>query len=146
MVAQLINFSTGNLVVNNYQVLLYQRLGVTGGIPVLLIMFWNRVGLWGNVTSAFMHNMSYARESFPGDDSAGSALSLFDQFAGTALFVAVSPSRFAAIGWKFYFVFLCPCTMDTKCLSLEEIDEIFGDLVAVHLMDVNKDQMEQLER
>lgn len=34
----------------------------------------------------------------------------------------------------------------TKGLSLEEIDELFGDPVAVHLTDANKDQMEELER
>ncbi|KAF2790363.1 general substrate transporter [Melanomma pulvis-pyrius CBS 109.77] len=220
MGSQLINVSTGNLVVNNYQVSLYQRLGIQGGIPILLIAFWNVVGMWGNTTSAFfimdkygrkgfymlgiagcgmslifeaaltkyyvetgssnrvglgfgvffiflyvvfysscMDNQQYVicSEVFPMETRGlGVALSLFGQFAGTALFVGVAPTSFAAIGWKFYLVFICLCTIniiivwrfypETKGLSLEEIDELFGDPVAVHLTDANKDQMEELER
>ncbi|KAF2250929.1 general substrate transporter [Trematosphaeria pertusa] len=220
MGSQLINVGTGNLVVNNYQVSLYQRLGVKGAIPILLIAFWNCVGMWGNTTSAFFIMDKYGRKPFymlgiagcgvslifeaaltkyyvqTGSDNKvglgfgvffiflyvafysscmdnqqyvicsevfpmetrglGVALSLFGQFAGTALFVGVAPTSFAAIGWKFYMVFVCLCIVnviivwrfypETKGLSLEEIDELFGDPVAVHLTDANKDQMEELER
>lgn len=197
MGSQLINVSTGNLVVNNYQVSLYQRLGVQGGIPILLIAFWNVVGMWGNTTSAFfimdkygrkgfymlgiagcgislifeaaltkyyvetgssnrvglgfgvffiflyvvfysscMDNQQYVicSEVFPMETRGlGVALSLFGQFAGTALFVGVAPTSksltllaygiggsrsankktgFAAIGWKFYLVFICLCIIN----------------------------------
>ncbi|KAE8451785.1 hypothetical protein EG329_002625 [Mollisiaceae sp. DMI_Dod_QoI] len=220
MGAQLINCFTGNLVVNNYQVSLYQRLGVTGGIPILLIAFWNCVGMWGNTTSAFflmdrfgrkpfymigiagcgiclafeaaltkifvqsgsdnkvglgfgvffiflyvffyascMDNQQYVicSEVFPMESRGlGVALSLFGQFAGTALFVGVAPTSFASIGWKFYLIFIILCAIDlvvvwklfpeTKGLSLEEIDALFGDPVAVHLTDANNEQMAELEK
>ena len=53
------------------------------------------------------------------------------------VFVSLCVINFFIV-WRFY--------PETKGLSLEEIDELFGDPVAVHLTDANKEQMGELEK
>jgi MFS family permease len=106
MGSQLINVGTGNLVVNNYQVSLYQRLGVTGGIPILLIAFWNCVGIWGNTTSAFFIMDKYGRKPFYMIGIAGCGISLIFEAALTKYFVETGSSNRVGLGFGVFFIFL----------------------------------------
>ncbi|KAL9064026.1 MAG: hypothetical protein Q9161_009131 [Pseudevernia consocians] len=125
----------------------------------------NKVGLGFGTFFIFFYVVFYATfidaqqyvivsEAFPMEfRSIGVALSLFAQTAAAALFVGVAPVSFTHIGWKFYLVFICldVCTFtmvwvffpETKGLSLEEINELFGDPVAVH---ITHDQEEDLDK
>ncbi|KAI9808853.1 MAG: hypothetical protein M1827_007176 [Pycnora praestabilis] len=127
----------------------------------------NNVGLGFGTFFIFLFVVFYATcidaqqyvivsETFPMEfRSIGVALSLFAQTSAAALFVGVAPVSFSSIGWKFYLVFIClDCVTfsvvwiffpETKGLSLEEINELFGDPVAVHLTDADKQQAEDLE-
>lgn len=115
----------------------------------------NKTGLGFGVFFIFLYVVFYATmidaqqyvivsETYPMEfRSIGVAVSLACQFAGAALFVGVAPTSFEHIGWKFYLVFIClDCLTftlvwlkfpETKGLSLEEIGELFGDPVAVHI-------------
>ena len=106
MGSQLINVSTGNLVVNNYQVSLYQRLGVQGGIPILLIAFWNVVGMWGNTTSAFFIMDKYGRKGFYMLGIAGCGISLIFEAALTKYYVETGSSNRVGLGFGVFFIFL----------------------------------------
>ena len=63
--------------------------------------------------------------------------------------LADADAAFNHIGWKFYLVFICLdiCTFtlvflvfpETKGLSLEEMNVLFGDDVAVKLVDARTD-------
>ncbi|OAL26939.1 hypothetical protein AYO22_03883 [Fonsecaea multimorphosa] len=68
------------------------------------------------------------------------------------VYLQVSATAFANIGWKFYLVFICAATVgatglyfllpETSGIPLEEMAKIFGvtDQVAVYLKDVHVDQ------
>ncbi|CAF9936030.1 hypothetical protein IMSHALPRED_010435 [Imshaugia aleurites] len=125
----------------------------------------NRVGLGFGTFFIFSYVVFYATfidaqqyvivsEAFPMEfRSIGVALSLFAQTAAAALFVGVAPTSFTHIGWKFYLVFICldVCTFtmvwvvfpETKGLSLEEINELFGDPVAVHITHDQEDDLDK---
>jgi hypothetical protein len=75
------------------------------------------------------------------------AWSLVGTFLSTLIYVEAAPTALANIKWRYYIIFViltlinilityfwCP---ETKGLSLEEINERFGDDVVVHLADVN---------
>ncbi|KAF6228525.1 hypothetical protein HO133_008255 [Letharia lupina] len=125
----------------------------------------NKVGLGFGTFFIFFYVVFYATfidaqqyvvvsEAFPMEfRSIGVALSLFAQTAAAALFVGVAPVSFTHIGWKFYLVFICldVCTFtlvwvffpETKGLSLEEINELFGDPVAVHITHDQEDDLDK---
>lgn len=68
-------------------------------------------------------------------------------FLSTLIYVEAAPTALANIQWRYYIVFICLTLLniiilciwcpETKGLSLEEINERFGDEVVVHLADVN---------
>ncbi|KAF2182045.1 hypothetical protein K469DRAFT_691654 [Zopfia rhizophila CBS 207.26] len=101
MSAQLINLGTGNLVVNNYQVPLCQRLGVKGGILILLITFCNCVGMLGNMMSAFFIIDKYGRRPFYMLGIAECGISLVLEAALTKYYVETG----AVIRWDWDFGF-----------------------------------------
>jgi MFS family permease len=115
--------------------------------------------LWFSSTSDATSYI-YASEIFPTPLRAkGLAVSVSGLFVATIIFLQVAPTAFAAIGWKYYLVFLflttvigifiyfcypeviltphSLCCLDTNhCfssqtnqLSLEQIGELFGDKV-----------------
>ncbi|KAN0098393.1 general substrate transporter [Hyaloscypha variabilis] len=209
-----------NLVMNNYQVHIYNQLGLNGGIPILLLAIWNVFGMLGNMNGAiilmdrfgrknvfmlgiastaaclaaeaaltkyfvqtgstnrvglgfgvffiFLYVVFFAScmdaqqyvivsETFPMEfRSIGVAISLAAQYCAAALFVGVAPISFANIGYLFYVVFVCldVCTFlfvwkfipEMKGLSLEEINELFGDPVAVHITHADKKETEEIDR
>ncbi|RFU27075.1 hypothetical protein B7463_g9270, partial [Scytalidium lignicola] len=186
-----------NLVMNNYQITIYNQLGVKGGIPILLLAIWNVFGMLGNLTGAVLFMDRFGRkkifmlgvastaaclaaeaaltkyfvqtnstnriglgfgvffiffyvvffascmdpqqyviasETFPMEfRSIGVAISLAAQYCAAALFVGVAP-----IIWKFI--------PEMNGLTLEEINELFGDPVAVHITHHDKADDEELER
>lgn len=82
----------------------------------------------------------YASEIFPTPLRAkGLAVSISGLFIATIIFLQTAPTAFAAVGWKFYIVFIacssvicvfiwavCP---ETRQRPLEEIAELFGETV-----------------
>ncbi|KAK6604249.1 hypothetical protein H4I95_06152 [Botrytis cinerea] len=194
--------SSGVLVINNYQITLYEGLGITGWKALLLFgvytswaatMNWvnallldrfGRVkvmtfGMLGAVVAIscetamvarfagtnnvvgngfgvlflflfitfFAGGMDaacyvYASEIFPTWMRAqGIAFSVCGLFCGTLVYTGSAPDAFAAVGWKYYLVFVfvplaCVAFIwfvlpETSGLSLEEIGVLFGDHVVV---------------
>lgn len=76
-------------------------------------------------------------------------------FLSTIPFLEAAPTAFAAIGWKFYLVFILLTAINatiiflffpgTRGLSLEDINEIFGEEVAIHLSDVSNSENKIVE-
>ena len=90
----------------------------------------------------------YCSEIFPTHiRSQGMAWSIVGTFLSTLIYVEAAPTALANIQWRYYIVFICLTLLnitilvfwcpETKGLSLEEINEKFGDEVVVHLADVN---------
>ncbi|KAJ6115470.1 hypothetical protein N7486_001248 [Penicillium sp. IBT 16267x] len=198
--------STGANVIYVYIVSLYQNLGLTGGIPLILGASYvtvatlanfggallldkvgrkplliiglagcmlsvcletamiasfagttNHAGLAMGVLFSFCFiifygggidvvGYVYCSEIFPTHiRSQGVAWSLFGTFISVLVYVEAAPTALANITWKYYIIFICLtiCNIlilyfwcpETKGLSLEEINAIFGDEVAVQLGD-----------
>lgn len=83
----------------------------------------------------------YASEIFPTHLRArGLSISLAGLFLASLAFTQGASSAFAAIGWKYYLIFLVLSAImvgiiyfffpETKGLSLEEMSRVFGDPVA----------------
>ncbi|KAK5165368.1 uncharacterized protein LTR77_008897 [Saxophila tyrrhenica] len=201
---QFIAQSTGTLVVANYQVLLYNGLGLYGSLPLLLYsayLSWaafmnyvaalivDRVGrvrmlaigfvgciitlsLFTAMVAEFAESENkvgqgfavfflfafvgfyggcvdavswiYCSEIFPTHARArGFSISVATFLGAALVYTQVAPIAFAQVDWKFYLLFILvtavgtPIFMhyspETKGLALEEISELFGDQVAVHL-------------
>ncbi|KAH0831568.1 putative MFS sugar transporter [Fonsecaea pedrosoi] len=198
--------NAGILVINNYNVLIYQSLGLKGSMPLLLAAAWNTVGLIANVLGAFISDRigrrwamvygfggtvacftvatgligSYSNtgskdmaiavtvflflyvlgygtfidpntftvvsEIFP-THIRGQAvgISLCGLFLCDTLWLELLPTAQAAIGWKYYLVFMCLGIVhtvvqyfflpETAGLALEEIDQLFGKEPVAHLDD-----------
>ncbi|KAF5609428.1 major facilitator superfamily transporter [Fusarium subglutinans] len=80
----------------------------------------------------------YASEIFPTPVRAkGLSISVSGLFFATIIFTTAAPTAFAAIGWKFYLVFIGTTSIiiayayatfpETSKMSLEDIQELFGD-------------------
>ncbi|KAF9698416.1 hypothetical protein EKO04_003944 [Ascochyta lentis] len=208
---QCIAQSTGVLVVNNYQVLLYNGLGLHGSIPLLLYAFYNSwaafmnwvnslildrfgririmmVGLigcalslscftamvaqYGGTTNKVGNGFGvfflylfvtfyggsmdassyvYCAEIFPTPIRAqGVGFSVMGLFMMTLIYTQAAPTAFAAVGWRYYLVFiiiplsgvwfLANMLPETRLLSLEEISKLFGDEVALDLTQMTEER------
>ncbi|OAP65620.1 hypothetical protein AYL99_01592 [Fonsecaea erecta] len=84
----------------------------------------------------------YSSEIFPTHLRAkGLSVSLAGLFLASLTYTQAASSAFAAIGWRYYLLFLCLSAVmvviiyfffpETKGLSLEEMSRVFGDPVAV---------------
>ena len=82
----------------------------------------------------------YASEIFPTPERAkGMAISISGLFCATTIFLSAAPTAFAAIGWKYYIVFVIYTALmvpvvyfffpETSRKSLEEVQAAFGDSV-----------------
>ncbi|MCJ1303989.1 hypothetical protein MMC08_006800 [Hypocenomyce scalaris] len=97
----------------------------------------------------------YCSEIFPTHiRSQGVAWSLVGTFLSTLIYIEAAPTALANITWGYYIIFIiltfiniiilyfwCP---ETRGLSLEEINEKFGDEVVIHLTNATKEQREDL--
>ncbi|KAG0646295.1 Major facilitator superfamily transporter mfsA [Hyphodiscus hymeniophilus] len=162
--------STGAQVIYVYIISLYQNLGLTGGIPLVLGAAYVTVATLSNFTGALLLDKigrkPLFREIFPTHiRPQGVAWSLVGTFLSTLVYVEAAPTALANIKWGYYIIFIgltlinivilylwCPeawakCTdffSKTKGLSLEEINEKFGDEVVVHLTNATDKQLEDL--
>ncbi|CRG89086.1 Quinate permease [Talaromyces islandicus] len=195
---QFIGQSTGVLVINNFQVSLYNSLGLYDAMPLLLYavyLSWaagmnyvstfiidrlgrirlmiigligcivavsceaamvsqisgtsNKVGSGFGVFFLFLFvtfygggldatTYVYSAEVFPTHiRGPGMGISVFTQFCATLVYTEVAPIAFAAIGWKYYLVFIIVPALgavliwftfpETKGMSLEDISKAFDD-------------------
>ncbi|KIW33344.1 uncharacterized protein PV07_00201 [Cladophialophora immunda] len=123
----------------------------------------NDAGLAVGLASLFVYLCFYAScydapllvvlgEIFPNHVRAkGVALSIATVAASDILYLQVAPYAFAAVGWKFFVLFICVSAVgwvwvwfqlpETKGVPLEEMADLFGDKteVMVHLADVHLD-------
>ncbi|CAK7206968.1 hypothetical protein SEUCBS139899_009775 [Sporothrix eucalyptigena] len=195
---------TGILAIGNYQLLLYDSLGLTDWLPLLFYCFYTLIGTAPNfLSSALMDRLGrrtllltgyivltvmliiemvlqkyyvsstnkagtaatvaflwiyvgcygffidppqfvYVSEIFPTTLRAkGVALGFASYFLGAITFTTPAATAARTIGWKMYLVYVGLNVIsigliywfvpETKNLSLEEIGELFGDEVVVHL-------------
>ncbi|KEF63824.1 uncharacterized protein A1O9_01802 [Exophiala aquamarina CBS 119918] len=203
--------STGAQVIYVYIITLYQNLGLTGGVPLILgaayvTVAWlsnfagalvldrvgrkpllitgltgcmislsletamiaqfagttNKAGLSMGVFFSFCFisfygggidvvGYVYCSEIFPTHiRSQGVAWSLAGTFLSTLVYVECTPTALANIQWRYYIIFVCLTAVnvvifyfwcpETKGLSLEEINALFGDEVVVHFSDATEKQ------
>lgn len=62
-------------------------------------------------------------------------------------YLEAAPTAFAEVGWKYYLIFIVLTAVnlpiifmtfkETKGMALEEIAEVFGDEVVVHMSDLH---------
>ncbi|CAK7234124.1 hypothetical protein SCUCBS95973_008828 [Sporothrix curviconia] len=99
----------------------------------------------------------YCSEIFPLHfRSYGTAWSLSILFLSAMVYLEAAPTALAVIGWRYFLVFICLTFVniiiiwrtfpETKGLSLEEMGEVFGDEVAVHLTHLTAEEREALDR
>ncbi|KAF2423403.1 general substrate transporter [Tothia fuscella] len=98
----------------------------------------------------------YSAEIYPTQIRAkGVALSTSTYFIACITYVTPGATAIATIGWKYFIVFICltACTVviiyfyypETKGRSLEELAELFGDPVAVHLTMATEEEKRHLD-
>ncbi|KAF2024040.1 MFS general substrate transporter [Setomelanomma holmii] len=98
----------------------------------------------------------YVAEIFPTEiRPIGMGFSLFGQFASSIILLQTAPIGFVQVGWKYYLVIIIWSALfipviyfyflETAGLSLEEINQKFGDDVAVHINDVSEEQRRELD-
>ncbi|KAH6980636.1 hypothetical protein BKA56DRAFT_550355 [Ilyonectria sp. MPI-CAGE-AT-0026] len=148
--------SSGVLVINNYQIVLYQGLGITGWRALLLLsvytswacfmnwvnaMLLDRLGRTRMMVIGMYANWKlsvYLAEIFPTWMRAeGVSFSVAGLFTTTLIYTGSASVAFAGVGWKYYLVFIfVPLAgvaviwfwfPETNGLTLEEIGVLFGD-------------------
>ncbi|KAK2814040.1 hypothetical protein FQN50_000444 [Emmonsiellopsis sp. PD_5] len=125
----------GPLVINNYGVILYTNLGMTGHMPLLLVALWlTTAGLIYNPLGAWLHDKVNSRRwmfmtGFIGivittsclaamsaeygetknrvGNGLGMGFSLFGQFSSTLILLQTAPMGFDQVRWKYYLVIIC---------------------------------------
>ncbi|RDW61604.1 MFS sugar transporter [Coleophoma crateriformis] len=210
--------ATGALVINYYSVIIYQQLGLTGSIPLLMYCIYTLIGALGNLfslltidrtgrrpalitgftgcmvavivetvmiaefvtgpkTSAggqkvailaifffvFFYGLFidaasfiYSSEIYPTNiRSRGVALATTTYFIACITFVTPGATAIATISWRYFIVFICLTFVtilviffyypETKGRSLEELAELFGDPVAVHMTTATEAEMEKTD-
>jgi hypothetical protein len=87
--------------------------------------------------------------------SSGVALATTTYFISCIAFVTPGATAIANIGYKYFVVFACLTFVsvlvvyfmypETKGKSLEELAELFGDTVVVHLTDATDEQRQAMD-
>ncbi|KAG0707359.1 general substrate transporter [Suillus ampliporus] len=175
--------ATGAMVVSNYMVNLYNDLGFSGGLVLILGALYVTVATMANFLASFvmdyvgrvrlliigmtgciitlslecameakyMGTTNRTGNSLRGIDatSYGMAFSMIGTFLSTVVFLEAGPTALSSIRWYYYVMFICLTAVhiailwryfpETKGLSLEEINMMFGDEVAVHFSEAGED-------
>lgn len=98
----------------------------------------------------------YSAEIYPTHIRArGVALATSTYFIACITYVTPGATAITNIGWKYFVVFICLTAVtvaviyfyypETKGRSLEELAELFGDPVVVHLTTATEDEKRQLD-
>jgi sugar porter (SP) family MFS transporter len=123
----------------------FQRTGHRGVAGAAVFFLFLHITFFSSACDATSY--IYASEIFPTPVRAkGLAVSISGLFVATIIFLQAAPTAFAAIGWRYYTVFIAITTLiffavwfyfpETKGRSLEDIGELFGDSVEpLHLHD-----------
>lgn len=99
----------------------------------------------------------YCTEIFPNYlRSRGSSMSVSGLFFATVIFTCAAPAAFGNIGWKYYLVFSILTFFmiigvwfywpETKGLSLDEINALFGDDVAIDISHLTEEDRRRLDQ
>lgn len=121
--ATLSSACSGNLVVNStlntalhhpesfltrtdYQVTLYQGLGIKGGIPILLFAIWNIIGMLGNIVAATLLMDRFGRKICLLIGIAGTGACLAFEAALTKYYVGTEVPNHVGLGFGTFFIFL----------------------------------------
>ncbi|KAF2092538.1 sugar transporter family protein [Rhizodiscina lignyota] len=209
--------SAAALTISSYSVLIYNELGLTGWVPLLLYACYTLIGALGNVIAVFVidkigrrpslligftgclialiletamvgefveahpnaagqkvavfaiffyvffygifldaASFVYSSEVYPTNiRSRGVAMATFTYFAGCILYVTPGATAFANIGWKYFLVFVIMTVFsivimwftfpETKGKSLEELAELFGETVVIHLTDATEEEKNKMD-
>jgi hypothetical protein len=98
------NQCTGALVINNYNTILFSGLGITGGMPLLLLGFFNLVTVPGNLFNGLFVDR-FGRRRFVMTGCIGIIICLSGEAAITAQFVETGSSNQVGLGWGVAFIF-----------------------------------------
>ncbi|KAJ3541040.1 hypothetical protein NM208_g4787 [Fusarium decemcellulare] len=126
------------------------RAALSGGVFILFCYITTFAGFCD--TTLYV----YCSEIFPTHiRSKGMAWSIAIFMLSTVPFLESSTVGFATIGWKYYIMFivfsvLCPAALhifcpETRGLALEEVNELFGDDVAVQVTNLSQEERDQLD-
>ncbi|KAI1610532.1 MFS transporter [Exophiala viscosa] len=132
----------------------FNKTGDKGLAKAAVFFLFLHIGFFSSSCDATSY--IYASEIFPTPVRAkGLAISVSGLFCATIIFLQAAPTAFAAIGWKYYIVFIVITTLigivvffyfpETKGRSLEDIGELFGDSVEP-IMDDKKNVHPTAER
>ncbi|PYH48576.1 putative MFS sugar transporter [Aspergillus saccharolyticus JOP 1030-1] len=148
------------LITNNYAVILYTNLGMTGSTPLLLSAVWlTTAGIIYNLLGAWLHDRvnSRRRMYITGfiAQYAGTKNRVGNGFA-TFILLETAPMGFNSIGWKYYLVIICWSAFFVPVIYLifpetarstpEEVARNFDEQVAVRLTDATEEEKARLER
>ncbi|KAH0837179.1 hypothetical protein AYO21_08164 [Fonsecaea monophora] len=121
---QFIAQSTGVLVVNNYQILLYKSLGITGSLPLLLNALYNGVAAFMNfINSLFLDRLGRIRIMLIGLTGCACSLICFTAMVATFGGTTNQVGNGFGVFFLFLFVFFYGGSMDAT--SYVYCSEIF---------------------
>ncbi|KAK9452428.1 hypothetical protein V1511DRAFT_247917 [Dipodascopsis uninucleata] len=126
-----------------------------GGNAAAIFFLFLHIASFGTFVDATTY--VYCSEIFPTHLRArGSSIAISGLFFATIIFTDAAPTAFAKIGWKYYIVFIVLTVIniglvmkfwpETKGLSLDEINLLFGEKVAYNIDAMNEAEREQFHR
>ena len=90
----------------DYQVHIYNQLGLHGGIPILLLAIWNVFGMLGNMNGAIFLMDRFGRKNVFMLGIASTAACLAAEAALTKYFVQTGSTNRVGLGFGVFFIFL----------------------------------------
>jgi MFS family permease len=90
----------------DYQVHIYNQLGLNGGIPILLLAIWNVFGMLGNMNGAILLMDRFGRKNVFMLGIASTAACLAAEAALTKYFVQTGSTNRVGLGFGVFFIFL----------------------------------------
>ncbi|KAF2741686.1 arabinose-proton symporter [Sporormia fimetaria CBS 119925] len=126
-----------------------------GGQKVAIVAIMMFVFFYGLFIDAA--SFIYSSEIYPTNiRSEGVALATFTYFTACITFVTPGATAIANIGYKYFIVFACLTLVsaliiyflypETKGKSLEELAELFGDPVVVHLTGATEEEKRRMDK